>query len=556
MIRKLEELYAQKADIYTQEEIDEKISLIPKFSIEPVDTLPETDISGTTVYLLRDTETDGNLYTEYIYVGDAWECLGSQQVDLTGYYTKNEIDNKGFLTADDLPDIPEGGNVDLSDYYTKEEIDGKGFITSDDLLDNGNVVINLSSITSDINTSSFSVKELQGVDNIKKDTEFVSIINKEKFVSQAANNYKTDTALYKNKPTIVSETTSEVLTSEFRMVFPTGQGLDIVGTQEFDVIVYIPDVSKITRIEVRLSTYLTSTLNVTFFKSANELHNGWNYLRFLTKKANLTQWNVCTMFRVLTYTNEPTSVYYGDIVQVKPAKAKVLFVDDHGYSDFKTNAYPLLKELGIPVTWAIQPGRPGQVIESSGTLLTVEDLNELSNDPFSELSWHTYNGANTSEMTELETQTDCQKSITFLRKNGLLPQYYWRAAWKNNIAPYARTCDGLMNGGAYYSSVGGLEVFPFEDKYNILRYSIHGRTNSDIDAIFNTLKNTHCTAVFYTHGIVADEDFNENTTMHITNSEFDYFVQKMATGVSEGWLEGTTFDRLMLKYSDVEFNKN
>lgn len=108
--------------------IDQKISLIPKFLIKPVDALPETDISETTVYLVRNNETDGNLYTEYIYVNGVWESLGSQSVDLTGYYTKEEIDEKGFITAEDLP---ESGNVDLSNYYTKEEIDDKGFVTEE-----------------------------------------------------------------------------------------------------------------------------------------------------------------------------------------------------------------------------------------------------------------------------------------------------------------------------------------------------------------------------------------------------------------------------------------
>lgn len=75
---------------YLKLDLEGQISLIPKFSISVVDALPETDISNTTVYLLKDTETDGNLYTEYIYVNDTWECLGSQQIDLSNYRTKDE----------------------------------------------------------------------------------------------------------------------------------------------------------------------------------------------------------------------------------------------------------------------------------------------------------------------------------------------------------------------------------------------------------------------------------------------------------------------------------
>lgn len=35
------------------------------------------------------------------------EVPEGDSVDLSNYYTKEEIDNKGFITADDLPEIPE-----------------------------------------------------------------------------------------------------------------------------------------------------------------------------------------------------------------------------------------------------------------------------------------------------------------------------------------------------------------------------------------------------------------------------------------------------------------
>lgn len=410
------------------------------------------------------------------------------------------------------------------------------------------------SILDDISTSSFSLKELRDIDTLKKDTEFISVMNEGTFKSQSAENEKTSIVLYKNKEVIRSTTTLDNLTSEFRRAFPTGGFLDILGTQEFDIIVYIEDVTKISKIELKLQTYIDADRNVTQTKTANQLHNGWNYLRFLTTNLPLEQWGKCKMLRVLTYTTEPTTVYYGDIIQVKPNKARIMFVDDHAYSDFKTNAYPVLKNQGIPVTWAIQPGRIGLSIADSGTLLTEEDITELSNDPYSEFSWHSYDGTDTSSMSITELQADCKKSITFLRKNGLLPEHYWRAAWKHNNAPNARYCDDLMDGGAYYDTIGRPEVFPFTNKYNISRYSIHRRTQEDIDSIFNILQKTHCTVVFYTHGFITVADDSEsNTTNNVTNIEFDYFMSNIATGVSEGWIEGTTFDWLMRKYSIVEF---
>lgn len=86
--------YYTKSDTYTKTEVNNLISAIPTFNIAVVNSLPTTDISTTTIYLLRNTaQTGTNIFTEYIYVNSAWEILGSQDVDLSGYYTSAEVDN-------------------------------------------------------------------------------------------------------------------------------------------------------------------------------------------------------------------------------------------------------------------------------------------------------------------------------------------------------------------------------------------------------------------------------------------------------------------------------
>lgn len=92
----VEEVRTDLQNYYTKTETDQRISAIPKFAIEVVSALPVTDISETTVYLLTDQSgTTPNLYIEYIYVHNhGWEQLGTQTVDLSGYYTKTETDAK------------------------------------------------------------------------------------------------------------------------------------------------------------------------------------------------------------------------------------------------------------------------------------------------------------------------------------------------------------------------------------------------------------------------------------------------------------------------------
>ena len=88
------------------------ITAIPKFAIEVVESLPTQGISETTVYLVKEKESVGDLYTEYIYVKGAWENLGKQTVDLSSYSTTEEM-NAAISTA-----IASS----LASYYTKGQV--------------------------------------------------------------------------------------------------------------------------------------------------------------------------------------------------------------------------------------------------------------------------------------------------------------------------------------------------------------------------------------------------------------------------------------------------
>lgn len=73
------------------EDLRGKISEIPKFRIEVVDTLPDEG-ENAVVYLVKETgEETKNLYEEYIWTGTAFELLGRQELDLTDYVTSGEL---------------------------------------------------------------------------------------------------------------------------------------------------------------------------------------------------------------------------------------------------------------------------------------------------------------------------------------------------------------------------------------------------------------------------------------------------------------------------------
>lgn len=77
-----------------------------KGSVATYEALPSENLTVGDVY---NVESDGS---NYVWNGTAWDDLGGE-VDLTGYYTKSEVDSALALKAN------------ASDVYTKTEVDGQ-----------------------------------------------------------------------------------------------------------------------------------------------------------------------------------------------------------------------------------------------------------------------------------------------------------------------------------------------------------------------------------------------------------------------------------------------
>jgi hypothetical protein len=89
---------------YSKEEINEMIGGRSSLSIEVVTELPTENASSSTIYLTP-VGDGNNTYNEWLYVNNKWELIGSTQVDLTNYYTKDEIVSllAGFAKIADIP---------------------------------------------------------------------------------------------------------------------------------------------------------------------------------------------------------------------------------------------------------------------------------------------------------------------------------------------------------------------------------------------------------------------------------------------------------------------
>ena len=71
-------------------------------NIQIVDELPTENISLTTIYFKHMTTGKlHNIYEEWMYINDAWELIGTTEMDLSGYATTNMVgDLNNLLTTD------------------------------------------------------------------------------------------------------------------------------------------------------------------------------------------------------------------------------------------------------------------------------------------------------------------------------------------------------------------------------------------------------------------------------------------------------------------------
>lgn len=139
--------YYTKSQTYTKEEVNNLVSVIPKFDIDVVSELPTENISSTTIYLLSSNSSANDMYKEYIYVNNNWELLGIQKIDLTDYYNKTEINTllsskvntsdlatettNGLMSSDDkvkLNGIASGANVNVQSDWNQTDTSTDDFI--------------------------------------------------------------------------------------------------------------------------------------------------------------------------------------------------------------------------------------------------------------------------------------------------------------------------------------------------------------------------------------------------------------------------------------------
>ena len=252
----------------TEAALRSEITAIPKLAIEVVESLPTQGITETTVYLVKDKESVGDLYTEYIYVNGAWENLGKQTVDLSSYST-TEAMNKAISDAI--------AALKIGDYYKKTEVDNLLKAKAD------------SSVLADYVLTSALTSELS---NYVKTSAFDAY---KESVTQSLGNYVTNTSFDEYKGTVTSALANKL--------------------EQSDLAAYVTSES----LKNTLGAYVTSeslTTKLTGYATKTDLSDG------LATKADKTSLDSYVLKTAIT---ESTSLsYVGDAIEITPISTEDL----------------------------------------------------------------------------------------------------------------------------------------------------------------------------------------------------------------------------------------
>lgn len=152
--------YYKKSETFTKQEVNNLISAITTLDIRVVQTLPTEDISTTTIYLVPKTTAGTNdVYDEYVYVSNAWEHIGSTDIDLSGYQTK--IDSSHKLSSDLVDDANQTNKfVTTSEKQTwnnkLDQSDLTNYVTFDDYATSTTAGVVITNSQYGVSTSSYT----------------------------------------------------------------------------------------------------------------------------------------------------------------------------------------------------------------------------------------------------------------------------------------------------------------------------------------------------------------------------------------------------------------
>lgn len=116
--------YYKKSETYSQEEVNSLIGNLTRLTLQVVQELPETGTEHI-IYLVPNNESGNNVFEEWIFVQSKWEMIGTTEVDLSNYYTKEEVDTLITELSNETVLFLSTQNVRLGSDNSNSDICGK-----------------------------------------------------------------------------------------------------------------------------------------------------------------------------------------------------------------------------------------------------------------------------------------------------------------------------------------------------------------------------------------------------------------------------------------------
>lgn len=125
-----------------------------------VDVLPSSDIKSNIIYLVKKKGSGTDVHDEYIYIENNWEKIGGTSIDLTNYYTKEEVDER--LSESGYGDVTAAAKFSTADRVITSNGQGKVIKDSGVLIGNLAKLSDVPKTLTDLNVTSTDITDILG----------------------------------------------------------------------------------------------------------------------------------------------------------------------------------------------------------------------------------------------------------------------------------------------------------------------------------------------------------------------------------------------------------
>jgi hypothetical protein len=258
-------------------------------------------------------------------------------------------------------------------------------------------------------------------------------------------------------------------------------------------------------------------------------------------------WGTAHIVKVVIQCTGPLTLHWRRLAaEVKESPEVMVITDGADPTVFDPGGfYDRLKARNIPLEMALLPGLFGQPY---GTHFypTWQFLQPYLRENRNVVSAHSRGvGTLNSAMTAAEIREESAWLISWFAANRL-PRPFIRTAWLQNTAPQHAAAQPFWYDYASPSAKSTLELWPPEQKWNISRVTLSGRSQATYADWIDRIGRTNALLVCYIHGI------DTLGGIHITPTEMNNFFTELDRGIATYGIKGTNqfelVERLGVRY--------